>query len=210
MNVKTALVLAPHPDDGEFGCGGTIKKLTENGCRVYYAAFSPCVASLPEGFDKDSLFKELKTATAHLGIKNEDVFTYDIPVRYFTDHRQIILEELVKLRKKIKPELVFMPNSNDIHQDHQVIYNEGIRAFKHSKLLGFELIWNSLKFISNFHVKLEAKHITAKAKAISEYKSQTFRYYASEAFLGSLANVRGVQVNTDFAEAFELIRWIED
>jgi len=31
MNIKTALVLAPHPDDGEFGCGGTIKKLTENG-----------------------------------------------------------------------------------------------------------------------------------------------------------------------------------
>ena len=31
MNVKTALVLAPHTDDGEFSCGGTIKKLTENG-----------------------------------------------------------------------------------------------------------------------------------------------------------------------------------
>ena len=34
------LVLAPHTDDGELGCGGTISRMVEEGREVYYAAFS--------------------------------------------------------------------------------------------------------------------------------------------------------------------------
>ena len=32
--VRTALVLAPHTDDGEFGCGGTMARLVEQGVDV--------------------------------------------------------------------------------------------------------------------------------------------------------------------------------
>ena len=39
-NFKNILVLAPHTDDGEFGCGGTIAKLIDQGKNVFYAAFS--------------------------------------------------------------------------------------------------------------------------------------------------------------------------
>jgi len=101
-----------------------------------------------------------------------------------------------------------MPNSNDIHQDHKVIYEEGLRAFKHSSMLGYELPWNSLQFTSNFHVKLSKDDMTTKWKAISAYRSQEVRAYKSEAFFEGLARVRGLQVGTEFAEAFELIRWV--
>jgi LmbE family N-acetylglucosaminyl deacetylase len=37
---KRILVLAPHIDDGEFGCGGTIAKLIADRAEVFYAAFS--------------------------------------------------------------------------------------------------------------------------------------------------------------------------
>ena len=37
---KRALVLAPHTDDGEFGCGGTMARLVEQGVEVRYVAFS--------------------------------------------------------------------------------------------------------------------------------------------------------------------------
>ena len=115
---------------------------------------------------------------------------------------------MVKLRKQIQPDLVIMPNSYDIHQDHKVIYDEGLRAFKHSSLLGYELPWNSLQFISNFHIKLGKEELDTKWKAISAYKSQEKRSYKSEEFFTGLARVRGMQVGSEFAEAFEAIRWI--
>ena len=104
--------------------------------------------------------------------------------------------------------MVLLPNSDDVHQDHHTIYQEGVRAFKHSKLIGYELPWNNLEFTSNFHVKLERHHIKAKVQAVNEYKSQSFRKYKDEEFLFGLAQVRGIQVNAEFAEAFELIRWM--
>ena len=57
MNIsfKRALVLAPHTDDGEFGCGGTISKLIASGCEVHYAAFSACQQSVLPQFPADIL-----------------------------------------------------------------------------------------------------------------------------------------------------------
>ena len=38
--LERVLVLAPHTDDGEFGCGGTMARLVEAGADVRYVAFS--------------------------------------------------------------------------------------------------------------------------------------------------------------------------
>ena len=51
---KKALVLAPHTDDGELGCGGTMARLVEGGCDVRYVAFSIATRSLPPGFEPDT------------------------------------------------------------------------------------------------------------------------------------------------------------
>jgi LmbE family N-acetylglucosaminyl deacetylase len=204
---KKILLLAPHPDDPEYACGGSIAKWSRDN-DLYYAAFSPCKISLPEGFPEDALYQEMQASTSLLGIPESNIITYNFPVRRFSEHRQDILEEMVKLRKRFQPDLVVMPNSNDIHQDHKVVYEEGLRAFKHSSLLGYELPWNSLQFTSNFHVKLDKNDLDTKWKSISCYKSQEKRAYKSEDFFTGLARVRGMQVGSEFAEAFELIRWI--
>ncbi len=39
-NLSSVLVLAPHTDDGELGCGGFLSKLIEHGVSVTYVAFS--------------------------------------------------------------------------------------------------------------------------------------------------------------------------
>jgi len=206
--IKTAMVLAPHPDDGEFGCGGTIKKLIENKVEVWYVCFSPCNKSLPEGFEEGALYKELKNATAKLGIPENNLITYDYPVRVFPINRQLILDNLVSLKKEKSPDLVLLPNSKDVHQDHHTIHSEGVRAFKQACILGYELPWNSFEFTNNMHVKLEKEHIDAKVNAIKEYKSQEFRQYKDSDFYYGLAKVRGNQVNAEYAEAFELIHWV--
>lgn len=207
-NYNNILVLAPHTDDGELGVGGTISRLIEEGANVYYSAFSTAEQSVPEGFEKDILKKEVRKATAKLGIKEENLFVYNYEVRKLNYSRQEVLEDMIKLKRQIKPDLVFMPSLHDIHQDHTTIAQEGLRAFKTATILGYELIWNNLSFDTTSFVKLEERHIRAKCNALQEYKSQGQRPYMSEDFIFSLAKTRGIQIGCEYAEAFEVVRLI--
>lgn len=205
---KTVYVLAPHTDDGELGAGATISKLIENDADVYYFAFSTAETSVPDGFPKDILKTEVINATKKLGIKKENVIIYNYEVRKLNYARQEILEDLMKYKRKLKPDLVLMPSLNDIHQDHSTIAQEGLRAFKNCTILGYELIWNNLTFDTTSFIKLDKKHIQAKCDALKEYKSQGGRDYMSEEFIYSLARTRGVQIGTKYAESFEVVRWV--
>lgn len=206
--IKRVLVLAPHTDDGELGAGGTISKLIENGSEVFYVAFSTAEESVPNGLPRDILKTEVKNATLKLGIKNENLLIFNYQVRKLNFVRQEILEELIKIKENVEPELILMPCLNDIHQDHSTIAQEGLRAFKTKTILGYELIWNNLSFNTTAFVKLEERHIQAKADALKEYKSQGIRDYMSEDFIFSLAKTRGVQIGTTYAEVFEVKRLI--
>lgn len=202
------LVLAPHTDDGEFGCGGTIHKLCAMGRPVYYAAFSACKQSLQSKFPEDILIKEVKEATRVLGIEPEKLLLYDYEVRTFNFHRQEILEHLIKLRDTIKPSLIIMPSLNDIHQDHKTIAEEGLRAFKFNSILCYEMPWNNLNFNTGGFVKLSENDIQKKVEALAVYKSQAHRAYANEEFIRALARTRGVQIQSQYAETFEVLRYV--
>jgi LmbE family N-acetylglucosaminyl deacetylase len=205
---KTVYVLAPHTDDGELGAGGTISKLIEEGADIYYFAFSTAEQSVPEGMPKDILKTEVKNATEKLGIKKENLIIFNYEVRKLNYARQEILEDLIKHRKLLQPDLVLMPSLHDIHQDHSTIANEGLRAFKNSTILGYELIWNNLTFNTTSFVKLDKTHVQRKCEALKEYKSQNGRDYMSEEFIFSLAHTRGVQIGCKYAESFEVVRWV--
>lgn len=208
QNKKRVLVLAPHTDDGEFGCGGTIAKLIDEGHEVYYAAFSACQQSVLPQFPSDILITEVKAATKVLGVKPENLLLFDYDVRTFGYHRQEILDDLIKMRAEIKPDLIFMPDLEDIHQDHATIATEGLRAFKFSSILSYELPWNNLTFTTSSFIHLSEENVKAKVKALGEYQSQAHRPYSDEDFLRSLARTRGVQIGTKYAEAFKVVRWI--
>jgi len=205
---KTVYVLAPHTDDGELGAGGTISKLIDNGADVYYFAFSTAEESVPDGFPNDILKTEVRNATRKLGIDIDKLIIYNYKVRKLNYARQEILEDLIKRHKILEPDLVLMPSLNDIHQDHSTIAQEGLRAFKNTTILGYELIWNNLTFNTTSFIKLDKKYIQAKCDALKEYKSQGSRNYMSEEFIFALAKTRGVQIGTQYAESFEVIRWV--
>ena len=210
MNKKIILGIAAHPDDLEFSCGGSLAKWKEEDCQIYYAAFSPCKKSIPEGFDSNILYRELQNSCTALGIKEEQVFTYNIPVRDFPEHRQAILETLIDLRKKLNPDLVLIPNSSDVHQDHHQIHLEGVRAFRKISMLGYELIWNNSGAMLNYHVPLALRHLDKKVEMINNYETQKGRPYANVDFIKSWARMRGILCNSKFAESFELINWKDD
>jgi len=208
-SLKNIYVLAPHTDDGELGAGGAIAKFIERGINVFYFAFSTADTSVPEGFPKGILKTEVRRATSKLGIREENVVIYNYEVRKLNYARQEILEDLIRHKKTCMPDLVFMPSLNDIHQDHSTIAQEGLRAFKNTTILGYELIWNNIMFNTTSFIKLEKHHIQSKCDALKEYKSQGKRDYMSDEFIFSLAKARGVQIGAKYAESFEVIRWVQ-
>jgi LmbE family N-acetylglucosaminyl deacetylase len=205
---QRALVLAPHTDDGEFGCGGTMARLVEEGAEVRYVAFSIATRSLPEGFPPDTLAREVREATAELGIPPGNLTVHDFDVRTFPDHRQEILELLIGLWHDWEPEVVFQPSLHDIHQDHQTVAAEGLRAFKRTTILGYEIPWNNMDFAYQAYVSLERRHIERKEAALAQYASQQHRRYANAEYVWNLARTHGININREYAEVFQVYRLI--
>ncbi len=211
MNINSAstiLILAPHTDDGEFGCGGTIARYVAQGARTIYAAFSAAEQSVLPHLPRDILRTEVRSATAVLGVKDEDCLVFDFEVRRFTELRQQILDQMIELSREYKPDIVFLPSANDTHQDHQTIAQEGFRAFKRTTMLGYEVPWNNLVFRTSCFVDIGEEHLATKIRAVGMYLSQQHRSYAHPDFIRSLALTRGVQIGRKYAEAFEVVRWV--
>jgi N-acetylglucosamine malate deacetylase 1 len=211
MNIKrkeNILILAPHTDDGEFGCGASIAMFVEKGDNVYYVAFSTAEESVPEPFPRNILKTEVKEATSRLGIVSENLIIYNFKVRELEYHRQEVLDNMVKLKKDISPDKVFVPSTADLHQDHSTVSKEGIRAFKNTTILGYEIPWNNIEFKAEAFVILSEEHLKIKIDALDAYNSQKGKNYAEGEFIRSLARTRGVQIGSEYAEAFEVIRWV--
>ena len=202
------LVLAPHTDDGELGCGGTISRMVEEGREVYYAAFSTAAESVPPPFPPNILEKEVREGTKVLGIPAANLLVYKYKVRHLPHMRQEILEELVRMKREIDPATVFLPSAQDLHQDHQTVHIEGLRAFKTVTVLGYELPWNNLSFDYRHFCVLTREHVQTKIAALRCYQSQQHRPYTQEEFIWSWARTRGGQIMVEYAEAFDVLRWV--
>lgn len=207
-SIESILVLAPHTDDGEFGCGGTMARLVSEGKKVWYVAFSAAEKSVPDEFPRDILRQEVAEAMAVIGVPLENQIILSYPVREFPLYRQEILDDMIKIANEVKPDAVFLPSTLDTHQDHVTIAEEGFRAFKRITMFGYEIPWNNITFPTQVFVFLEEEHVQKKIQALKCYKSQQDRFYASEDFIRSLARTRGTQIGAIYCEAFELIRLV--
>lgn len=205
---ENILVLSPHTDDGELGCGATLAKLIRQGKNVIYVAFSACEQSVLKEFPKDILIEEVKSATSELGVSQDNLILYRFEVRTFNYFRQQILDILIELREKYSPDTVFIPSLNDIHQDHKTIAEEALRAFKFVNIFSYELPWNNLNFNTCGFEIVEERDVMCKINALSKYKSQSHRPYANEEFLRAQLRMRGVQVSQRYAEVFEVVRLV--
>ena len=202
------LILAPHTDDAELGCGGSLARFVEEGTEVFVAVFSRAEDSLPPGSAPDMLEVEFRASMTRMQVPQENLRVFGFPVRRFSQQRQDILECLVKLRREVQPDTVFVPSGHDLHQDHQTIHAEAVRAFKDITVWGYELPWNHVDFSAQAFVTLEEYHLEKKWEALQAYESQLQlqRPYFTREFTFGLASVRGVQVKSRYAEAYEVVR----
>lgn len=190
---RRVLVLAPHTDDETIGCGGTIAWHDQQGDWVNVIAFSATEDT------KDEFPKALDV----LGVEG-DIFRF--PIRHFPWHRQKILQVLCDLDP---PDVVYCPASWDCHQDHQVVHTEAIRAFRDATILGYEIVHNTVASSHpTCYTMLRRRHINIKARALNCYASQSDRRSSRWNAVPNLAQLRGLQCGSPYAEAFEVIRWI--
>lgn len=204
------LLLSPHTDDVELGCGGSVAKFIEQGHQILWIAFSSAEDSLPPGMPKDTLSREFEKVIERYGLAKDQREILGFRVRHMSDFRQDVLDHLVGVRSNFSPDIVIGPSVHDHHQDHQVVANEMIRAFKSSSsIISYELPWNNVRFDSQLFVSLEERHMETKWQALQEYRSQMInrRGYFEREFVFGMARMHGVQCNQRYAEAFEVIRW---
>jgi LmbE family N-acetylglucosaminyl deacetylase len=199
MEFNRLLFLGAHADD-ELACAGTLNRFLREEKEVFVVIFS---YELPIDIVKQELNQSLKI----LGVNDQNIIRYGLKNRNFPSIRQDILERLIDLRDKIKPDLVLVPPPLDLHQDHCVLNIESFRAFKHYSIFGYESIGNSFTNIQpNCFIEIAEEDLDKKIEMLNCYKSQHFRRYMNEYHLRSIAEVRGAQMNKNIAEAFELLR----
>ena len=207
MNV---LVIAPHPDDEVLGMGGTIKKLSKKNKIIL------CVVS--EGTTAQYKNKKMiqvrrdscKKTAKILGI-SQTIFLDYPDMRLNLSHLDINkkLEEIVE---KYRPEIVYTAPKNDLNLDHQMVFNSTLVACRPKsgvkQILCYEIQGNTkVPFAPNVFENIE-KEFPYKIKGFKMYESEVeeFPNPRSITAIENLAIQRGVESGTKKAEAFELIR----
>ena len=204
------LVIAPHPDDEVLGMGGTIKKLSKKNkiilCVVSEGATAQYKDKKMIKVRRDSCKKTAKI----LGISQIQFLDYP-DMRLNLSHLDINkkLEEIIE---KYKPEIVYTAPKNDLNLDHQVVFNSTLVACRPKsgvkQILCYEIQGNTkVPFVPNVFENIE-KEFPYKIKGFKMYKSEIeeFPNPRSIAAIENLAIQRGIESGTRKAEAFELIR----
>jgi len=143
---------------------------------------------------------------AVLGVPAESVVVGQFSTRVFHDARQEILEYFLKLRKDFQPDIIFVHSKADVHQDHNTMTEEALRAFRGITLLGFDVLRSSYGFFPHFLVEVSAQDVEAKLEALSQYKTYADKYYFERDLLRATMIRHGALAERPFAEGFDILR----
>ena len=207
MNI---LVIAPHPDDEVLGMGGTIKKLSKKNKIILCVISEGATAQYKNKKMIQVRRNSCKKAAKILGISQTQFLDYP-DMRLNLSHLDINkkLEEIIE---KYKPEIVYTAPKNDLNLDHQVVFNSTLVACRPKsgvkQILCYEIQGNTkVPFVPNVFENIE-KEFPYKIKGFKMYKSEIeeFPNPRSIAAIENLAIQRGIESGTRKAEAFELIR----
>lgn len=222
------LIVAAHPDDETLGCGGTIAKYTKEGDKVYCLFLGRGKASrfYPNKSDSQKtkkeqtiLEKEARKAAKILGISK--IFFEDFSdQQYDTVSLLEIINAIEKIKKKVKPDIIFTHHFGDLNLDHQITCRavltvcRPLRNGTVKKIYSFEILssteWSiNFSFKPNVFVNIK-ETFNKKIEALEAYKSEIrkFPHPRSIRSIEKIAQLRGAMAGVELAEAFELVREI--
>ncbi|MGQ9539367.1 MAG: PIG-L deacetylase family protein, partial [Candidatus Bathycorpusculaceae bacterium] len=141
---KKVVVIAPHPDDETFGCGGTIAKKISEGCEVFVVVMTDGRYAFLNvlGIDVDPTPEELKVmrkeevkrATRILGVPEGSLIFLDFVDGTLKENQKEAKEKVIEILREKHPDEVYIPYKRDGHPDHRAAYKIVKRALK--KLAG--------------------------------------------------------------------------
>lgn len=221
-NVRTALVIAPHPDDEVLGAGGTMAKLAAQGAEVHVAIVT---RGEPPRFSAEfveNVRQECAAAHRRLGVARTHFL--DLPAAELdrVPHAELN-QKIGALVSEVAPDTLFVPFVGDIHLDHQMVFTSALVASRprHAgvpvRILAYETLsetnwWApgiTPPFVPNIFIDI-ADTLDAKLDAFAEFRSQVKAApdERSPEIIRALALVRGAAVYRSAAEAFMLVRQV--
>lgn len=148
---KVILVIAPHLDDVELGMGGTLSKISRSQPKnIFYLGLS-----FPPNVNTEEYMTEFWNSNKGFNIPHENYTFESFDPRDLFSNRLEILQLMYDINQRHKPDIVFIPNSQDVHQSHQCVHQEAVRVFKNTTVLGYELPWNSFRMNMDVFVTLD-------------------------------------------------------
>lgn len=217
------LVVSPHPDDETLGCGGTILKHRHMRDKTYWLIMTNM--SINEGYDKKQVIgrqKEINNIANKYGF--QDVFKLDFPTtKLDVIPKKQIIEKVSNIIDKVKPNIVYLANRNDVHSDHKITFDSVISALKTfrcpciKKVLMYEIIsetefspaLHSNAFIPNSFSDI-SKYLEKKISIMKIYKNEIGEHPFPRNIenLKALATFRGATAGVRYAEAFMVLKEI--
>jgi len=198
---RRVLFLGAHPDDIELGCGALLHKITPTTDVL-------CVTLSDNQKNPllSNVVNEHYESMAVLGVPKESIVLGPFTTRIFPDARQDILEYFLKLRRDFDPDLIFVHSKQDVHQDHNTMTDEALRAFRGITVLGFDVVRSSYDFFPHFLVEVEEENVTKKIEALACYETYRDKYYFNSELTRSIMVRHGALAERDFAEGFDILR----
>ena len=220
--MKKALIVAAHPDDDILGCGGILSKFKN---KVDFK-----VLFIGEGTTCRFCSTNSKGAQKEIKARNSfavealnylNVFKYtfhNLPCGRFDQVPQIEINKIIESEiHSFQPDTIFTHSDSDSNKDHAKVYDATIISTRPptpvNQVLSYEVLssteWGFGKeFLPNTFIALNRKDVQNKWNALEKYKSETkpFPYPRSEKGINALAQYRGLQSGSEYAESFKLIR----
>ena len=198
---KRVLFLGAHPDDIELGCGALLHHIVKH-TDVLCVTLSDNQSNPDLKNVRDEHYKSMDV----LGVVNEKIIFGPFTTRVFPNARQEILEYFLRLRKDFDPDLIFVHSKQDVHQDHNTMTDEALRAFRGITVLGFDVVRSSYGFFPHFLVEVSEKDVDKKIEALSHYETYRDRYYFNTELTRSIMVRHGALAEIPFAEGFDILR----
>lgn len=200
------LALGAHPDDIEYGCGGTFLKFARKGMDIYFMVLTKGEF----GGDPETREKEQEEAMKLLGVKK--IFWGGYTDTELPSER-IVITKIDEVIEEVNPDEVYVNYIEDIHQDHRMLAECTLAATRYVKRVFFYEDYTSINFEPDIFVDIEDV-LEEKQKLIEVYSSQVDKAYPTKLDMvesvKAIANFRGFQGKVKYAEGFKAFRFLRD
>jgi LmbE family N-acetylglucosaminyl deacetylase len=222
--MSKVIIISAHPDDETLGAGGTILKHKENGDEVHWLIVTNVFES--EGFSNERVLsrKQEIEEVSKLYSYNK-VYNLGYPTMKLND---TILFELVNkishIFQELEPEIIYVMNRSDAHSDHRIVFDAVMsctKSFRYpfvKKVLMYECL-SETEFAPILPERVFQPNYFVDISNFIEKKIEIMKIFDSE--LGdhpfprsiknieALATFRGATVGVLYAEAFQMIKYID-